>query len=70
MADGGHIENRFLAISSGVNASLTLGDDLALPFSPPLLPSLSLPTLPPPLPPTSPLEGERWEGGGGGKVSL
>ena len=48
-------------ISSGVNASLTLGggrDDLPLPFSPPLLspplPSPPLPTLPHP-PPSPPL---------------
>ena len=42
-------------IISGVNASLTLGDDLPLPFSPPLLspplPFPPLPILPPPFPP-------------------
>ena len=41
--------------TNGVNVSLTLGDDLPLPFSPAPLPSPPLPTLPPPSPPL-PLE--------------
>ena len=62
----------YICWSSGVNASLTLGDDLPLPFSPAPLPSLPLPSPPhltlshpsPPLPlEVGPLNAARGSGG-------